>query len=180
MSLAPGQTNPTLTILDKHGKIQNVLPSPAFLRDNNWDRTINSTLPFTSATEFLGSVLFQPFKSDVLMWRSGAVGPILAVQPDGGEHVIPVATPHGYVLSDIIPSNDRLIVHFRPDNTKIGAASNLSDFAYYEANPFDGNLMAKLLLLGEPSIGTIGCEHDGEYISFHAGVNQKLIRSVSH
>lgn len=179
MSLAPGHVNATFTVLSRSGTILDVLKTPAFLRASNWDRKANSALPFTSATAFLGSVLFQPYKGDVLMWRSGTVGPIIAIQSDGGERTIPVATPHGYVLSDIVPSNDRLIVHFRPNSAKKAVTLNNSEFVYYEVNPIDGSLMARLMLSNGPSIGTIACEHDGTYISFHAGAHQKLIRSVS-
>ncbi|MGH9585748.1 MAG: hypothetical protein ACRD3F_02265, partial [Acidobacteriaceae bacterium] len=61
---------------------------------------------------------------------------------------------------------------------KNGVALNLSDYAYYEVNPSDGSLIAKLSLSGKPT-GVIACEHDGEFISFDSDANHRLIRLVA-
>ncbi len=177
MSLDTGQISPKLTILNADGEVLHVVKNPNLL-DQTTSIESNGVASSTEATDLLGSILLLPFKEDILMWRAGSVGPITAIQNSGSEHEIPIATPDGYVLSDIVPSSQRLIVHLRPENAKVGTALNLSEYAYYEVNPSDGNLISKLLLR-DRSIGTIGCEHDGDYISFHSDKNERLIRSVS-
>ncbi|MGH9587775.1 MAG: hypothetical protein ACRD3F_12540, partial [Acidobacteriaceae bacterium] len=145
LGLDPHGNTPKLMLLGSQGDLERSIDLPELSQKTVAGSATSMRQAMTAAIT-AGSVLFMPHNGNVLVWRPGSTGPVFEIQAGGGIREIPLMVPKGYTLADFVPSNDRLIAHFRPSDAKNGVAMNLSDYAYYEVNPSDGSLTAKLNL----------------------------------
>ena len=129
-----------------------------------------------SSSRLLGEVNFTPYKDSVLVWRARSSDPILEISTGGSVREVPLQIPKGYVLADIVPANDRWVVHFRKTAIDSTKPSNLSDpvaYSYYDVRPSDGSLARRLNISGDT--GIIACESDGIYRSFKLDAQSKYV-----
>jgi hypothetical protein len=87
----------------------------------------------------------------------------------GSLREVPIEARPGYVIQDVIPSNDRRILLYRekdlPEIGSIDARWETKNFVLYELNPSDGSLFREYEPLSAPGFG-IHCEHDGTFVGF--------------
>jgi len=122
----------------------------------------------------LGSILFTPYKSDILVWRMNSRDPILDVGPGASVREVPIHPPSGEVFVDMIPATDRWVAHFRAQTAPADAAYSRTADSYYDLNPRDGSISAKLVQSGDMP-ESLSCESGGRYLSFKTGPDNKLI-----
>lgn len=149
-------------LLDQDGDVKRSINLPSIIRENKSDGVANVDANSASMLA-IASVLFVPYRGNILAWRPG-INHIFEIRPSGSIRDIAVAPPDGLTIADIVPSNSHLIVHFRSQfNSNI--IQNQKNFVYYEVNPEDGSLIAKLVISGNDT-SIIACNNDDEYISF--------------
>lgn len=164
---------PHLLLLDSSGEFLHQIEMPANMR--TLAKSSNNTIKAAMASaSLMGSLLFASYGSDVLAWRAGTNAPILEIQPGGSIQELKVAAPKGYVLADMVSSNDRMVAHFQPNNLDLTKAQNVAEYRYYEVNPDDGTLMVRLEIAGGEA-GSIACEHGGGYVSFRTNKKGQFI-----
>jgi hypothetical protein len=128
-----------------------------------------------TARQLLGSVVFTPYKNDILVWRMNGSDAVLDVGPGGSAREVLLQPPSGEAFINLIPSTDGWIAHFRSEKIRENAAAYSQDgYSYYSLNPQDGSISSKLLLSGDvPS--ALSCESSGKYIAFKSQDSKVVI-----
>jgi len=139
---------------------------PASRRPMDWGDTPNSNPQLTQeAHTYLASVNFTTVGDNILVWRANSDDPVVEIRQGGGVREVPLQIPRGWRFVDMVPSNDRWVVHFRAESAPPDQRMSTDIDAFYEVRPQDGSLSAKIVPAGENPL-RIECEHDGSYMSF--------------
>ena len=139
---------------------------PAGRRPMDWGDSPNSNPQLRQeAQTYLASVYFTAVGDNILVWRANSDDPVVEIRQGGGVREVPLQTPRGWRFANMVPSNDRWIVHFRAESAPPEQRMSTDIDAYYEVHPQDGSLAAKIVPKGESPLA-IECEHDGTFTSF--------------
>lgn len=170
-----------LVLLDVDGTFKRPIDLPAARLPNSPREQANPMYEIHRSERLLGSVSFSNASDSVLVWRGGSTDPIVEVREGGALREVPIQIPSGFVLADLVASNDRWVAHFRRATYTMKQAQNTNDphiYAYYEVRPSDGTLARQLTLQGNRA-GTVYCEHDSTYLSFEVGGDNKMLLLTS-
>lgn len=163
-----------LLLLDSSGQIVRTLDMPASRSDPTNGAPYGSAASVMASSELMGSIMFTAYDQDILVWRMGSSDPVLDVSSGGREREVPLQVPPGYSFSDMIPTTDRWVAHFRSLNTKEGSPLSQAGYSYYEVRPEDGSISSKLIESGVVPL-SIACEHRGVYLGFKRSDDGKLV-----
>ncbi len=126
------------------------------------------------AKMYLGSVFFTAVGKNIVVWRANGNDPVVEVSQGGGVREVPIQIPEGYRFAELVASNDRLVVHFRTENTPPTARMSEDADAYYDVRPQDGSLAARIVQKGAVPL-SIACESSGTYTSFKMNGAGKMV-----
>ncbi len=132
-----------------------------------------------ATTKLMGSIVFTPYKEDLLVWRMNSNDPVLDVNSGGGVREVPLQTPSGFAFVDMVPSNDRWVGHFRMQSVTENAPFASNTYSYFELRPQDASISSKLLIPGDVP-QHLACESDGSYISYKLDKDNKLVQLRSN
>lgn len=153
--------------LNSSGDLVKQIDVPASRRPMDWGDSPNSNPQLRQeAQTYLASVYFTAVGDNILVWRANSDDPVVEVRQGGGAREVPLQIPKGWRFVDMVPSNDRWVVHFRAENAPPEQRMSTDIDAYYEARPQDGSLSARIVQKGESPL-RIDCESDGTYTSFN-------------
>ena len=163
-----------LLVLKQSGEVLRSLDLPSAREFAAANASADSADSDKAARQLLGSILFTPYKNDILVWRMNSGDSILDVGAGGYVREVSLRPPQGEVFVDLVAASDRWLAHFRIESTRENAAYSQSAYSYYELNPQDGSIVSKLVQTGEAPTA-ISCESGGRYIAFRRDQDSKLI-----
>jgi hypothetical protein len=170
----PGTSTLKVLYLNSSGEAVKQIDVPASRKPMDWGDASSNPELRTAAKTFLASVYFTAVSQNVIVWRSNSNDPVVEVTQGGGVREVPIQTPEGYRLADMVASNDRWVVHFRTENTPPTARLSLDTDAYFDVRPQDGSLAAKIVQKGDIPL-SIACESSGTYTSFKMNDAGKMV-----
>ncbi len=152
--------------LNSSGNLVKQIDVPASRRSMDWGDTPNSNPQLRQeAQTYLASVYFTAVGDNILVWRGNSDDAVVEIRQGGGVREVPLQIPAGWRFVDMVPSNDRWVVHFRKEDAPPEQRMSTDIDAYYEMRPQDGSLSARIVPKGESPL-RIECENDGTYTSF--------------
>jgi hypothetical protein len=167
-----------LLLLDDAGQVVRSIDEPLSSQERGARREASPLQRMVAGALSAGKVSFVGYKDGVLAWRSGTDDPVLEIRADGASREVSVAFPSGEVLADMLPSDDRWVIHVHSAAQADNVAHDLSSYTYYEVSPLDGSLLRKLTI-ANPRIGSMACKSRGTYIAFSMDKDKKLIELVA-
>jgi hypothetical protein len=164
----------TLLFVSQSGQILRSLDLPATRAGQNIDNPVGSVAAARAARSLMGSIVFTSFGQDVLVWRRNSGDPILDVGPGGAVREVPLKLPTAFLLVDMVPANDRWVVHLRRQEATENHAFDSKSYAYFELRPEDASVSSRLLIPdGVPQF--LACENDGHCLTYRASSDNKIV-----
>lgn len=161
----PATSTLKVLYLKSSGEVVKQIDVPASRKIMDWgDATSNPQIQQAART-FLASEYFTAVGNNIIVWRSNSRDPVVEVGQGGGVREVPIQTPEGWRLADMVASSDRWAVHFRTENTPPNVPMSADTDAYFDVRPQDGSMAAKIVQKGDISL-SIACESSGSYTSF--------------
>ncbi len=151
--------------LNSSGQVVKQIEAPASRRPMEWGDATSNPGVRRAASMFLASVLFTAVDGNIVVWRANSDDPVVEVTQGGGAREVPIQIPKGWRFADMVASNDRWVVHFRPENTPPTVNMSADTDTYFDVRTQDGSLAAKIVQKGDIPL-SIACESDGTYMSF--------------
>ena len=113
--------------------------------------------------------LFVPTRHRVLLYQAHTNSPVLELGAGGAVREVPLQSPKGYALDEVVSANDRWIMRFRKtslsDSGAIDANPETKNFLLYEVDSADGTLRREIDVKGGVFY-SIACEQDGVFTAF--------------
>ena len=160
--------------LKSSGEVVKQIDVPASRKQMDWGDASSNPQLKQAASMFLASVYFTAVGQNIVVWRSNSSDPVVEISQGGGVREVPIQTPEGYRLADMVASNDRWVVHFRTENTPPSARMSVDTDAYFDVRPQDGSLAAKIVQKVDAPL-SIACESSGAYRSFKMNDAGKMV-----
>jgi hypothetical protein len=170
----PSTSNLKVLYLKSSGEVVKQIEVAADRRQLNWGNATSTPELSRATAMFLGSVFFTAVDKNIVIWRANSNDPIVEVSQGGGAREVSLRLPDGYRFADLVASNDRWVVHLRTENTPPNTRMSDDTDAYYDVNPQDGSLAAKIVQKGDLPY-SIACESSGTYTSFKMGDANKMV-----
>lgn len=163
-----------LLLLSSSGQIIKDIDLPAARTPVAEDAPYRSAEGARAAGKLMGSLVFTPYKNDILVWHANSNDAILDISSGGSVREVPMQTPPGFAFAGMIPSNDRWVGHFRTEKVQENSPFTSETYSYFELRPQDASVSTKLLISGDvPQF--IACESDGSYITYKVDKDRKMI-----
>jgi hypothetical protein len=170
----PNSSTLKVLYLKSSGEVVKQIDVAADRRQLNGGNASSSPELSRAAAMFLGSVFFTAVNQNIVIWRANSNDPIVEVSQGGGAREVTLQLPDGYRFADLVASNDRWVVHLRTERTPPNTPMSDDTDAYFDVNPQDGSLAAKIVQKGDiPQ--SIACESSGTYTSFKMGEAKKMV-----
>jgi hypothetical protein len=167
-----------LLLLDDAGQIVKSIDQPLSTKERSARRDASPDQRMLAGAQSAGKTNFVAYKDSVLAWRSGTKDSILEIRAGGGTREVPIAVPAGSSLADVLPSDDRWVIHVASASLPENGPRDLSSFTYFEVSPLDGSLLRKLTIVNQ-NIGSIACKARGNYYAFSTDKDQKVVEFVA-
>lgn len=152
--------------LNSSGDVVKQIDVPASRKPMDWGDNPNSNPQLRQEAQlYLASVNFTAVGDNILVWRANSDDPVVELRQGGGVREVPLQVPKGWRFVEMVPSNDRWVVHFRAETAPPDQRMSTDIDAYYDVHPQDGSLAAKIVPKGESPL-RIDCENNGAYTSF--------------
>jgi hypothetical protein len=160
--------------LKSSGEVVKQIDVPASRKVMDWGDASSNPETVRAAAMFLGSVFFTAVGNNIVAWRANSNDPVVEISQGGGVREVPIQTPDGFRLADMVASNDRWVFHFRTENTPPNVRLSEDTDAYFDVRPQDGSLAAKIVQKGDIPL-SIACESSGSYTSFKMNDAGKMV-----
>jgi len=168
-----------LLLVSSSGQISKTIDLPGSRTSVAADAPYHSVEAARATTKLMGSIVFTPYKENILVWRMNSNDPILDVNSGGGVREVPLQTPSGFAFVDMIPSKDRWVGHFRMQSVMEDAPFTSDTYSYFELRPQDASISSKLLITGDVP-QHLACESDGSYITYTLDKDNKPVQLRSN
>lgn len=155
-----------LLVLDQSGKKLRELDYAPFRTAPDGNAAFGSAQSLRNSSKLMGSVLFTPYREDILVWRINSSDPVLDVSSGGNYREVPIQAPAGMTFANMVAANDRWVALFRSKSVADNKPLNQADYSYFEVDPIDGGLGPKLTQSRDVPPRYLWCERDGTYTSF--------------
>lgn len=164
-----------LVLINASGQIAKNIDLPGSSTPAGGDAPYRSVEAAKGTTRLMGSIVFTPYKDDILVWRLNSNDPVLDVNSGGGVREVPLQAPSGFVFVDMVPSNDRWVGHFRNQSARENSQFTSDAYSYFELRPQDASISSKLIISGDVP-QHLACESDGSYITYKLDKDNKLVQ----
>jgi hypothetical protein len=168
-----------LLLVKSSGEISKTIDLPGARTSAAADASYHSVEAARATTKLMGTIMFTPYKEDILVWRMNSTDPILDVNSGGGVREVPLQTPSGFAFVDLIPSNDRWVGHFRVLSAMENGPFTSDTYSYFELRPQDASVSSKLLISGDVP-QHLACESENTYITYTLDKDNKLVQLRSN
>jgi hypothetical protein len=168
-----------LLLVSSSGQILKAIDLPGSRTPVGGEAPYHSVEAARATTKLVGSIVFTPYKEDILVWRMNSNDPVLDVNSGGGVREVPLQTPSGFTFVDMIPSTDRWVGHFRMLSTAENAPFTAGTYSYFELRPQDASISSKLVISGDVP-QHLACESDNSYLTYTLDKDNKLIQLRSN
>lgn len=185
LSLAYDQVNSVarLFLMDPDGEIIRPIELPAEMTETHElvQGQSGGMLNQARAESSMSWWLFALVGPKVLLYKAHSKAPLLEVGPGGAVRVVPLETPKGYTIEDVIPSTNRWIFRFRKDGipakSETDARPDADNYALYEFNQSDGTPLRRIHIAKGP-VFSIACERNGVLTGFSMAGEKMLLKTA--
>ena len=171
---------PRLLLLDSDGQVVRPLEIPSDLQETPELNNAQSgdVVKLAQAESSLSLWRFAPVREHVLMYFPRRKPTFLEIGAGGSVREVPIESPPGYVVDEVLPSNDRWIVQYRkeglPDNGAVDSSPEANNFLLAELNPGDGSLRRTFHIVKAAAFG-VACELDGTFLGLSHNESGKFV-----